>query len=373
MPEDDLQHYYEDPTYWNGIPLVAAHLDRRISGNPDVDWMDHFAATSGRVFERALVLNCGNGWVERAMLDKGIAKRAVGTDISEQLLDEARKQCEGRPIEYVQLDVNTGALPGEGIDLVVNVAAAHHIRCIDKVFRQLAEILPPDGCFVSYDYVGPHRNQWPLQMWSAAWEVNESLPADLRQDMLGYPHLPTMLVTDPSEAIHSELILETFDRYFTRTEFKAMGGAIAYPLLTHNPRAYTEDQDRWLDEFQRIIDADVRHLDEHPEDVLFAYFTGTPKKDVLAERAQLAEWSRIEEEREAAAERNGGEYYPRTMLQTLYLALAGTGVTSQPAMDNASERQTTAEAQLRELKESRSWRVTVPLRATSDLVRKIRR
>jgi hypothetical protein len=69
------------------------------------------------------------------------------------------------------------------------------------------------------------------------------------------------------------------------------------------------------------------------------------------------------------------------MLQTLYLALADRQVAQSHATATAAELRAQLaglgvspyEQQLRELKQSTSWRVTAPLRAASDLVRKIRR
>ena len=123
--------------------------------------------------------------------------------------------------------------PTSEFDLVVNHAAAHHIAAIDRVFREVCRILPADGWFVSFDYVGPHRNQYRTDAWDAAWKINRQLPESLRQDM-AYPPIPVMLQVDPTEAIHSELILQTFHRYFIEREFTPLGGALAYPLLTHN-------------------------------------------------------------------------------------------------------------------------------------------
>ena len=73
-------------------------------------------------------------------------------------------------------------------------AAAHHVREIDRLFRELCRGLPADGWFVSFDYVGPHRNQFTPEAWEAAWALSQLLPASLRQQ-LSYPHLPTMMVT----------------------------------------------------------------------------------------------------------------------------------------------------------------------------------
>ena len=81
--------------------------------------------------------------------------------------------------------------------------------------------------------------------------------------------MPVMLVVDPTEAVHSELIVDTFERYFTTGQYTALGGAIAYPLLTHNTRMFAADDEEerslWI---ERILQADDRFLAQHPESTL---------------------------------------------------------------------------------------------------------
>jgi SAM-dependent methyltransferase len=314
--------YYQG-RYWNDFDVVSRRINERISGEPSRPWFEHFAKMSGRTFERALILNCGNGWVERELLASGLILEAVGIDYSDDLLTQAKTAADegGLALTYEKVNVNTGAFPDGEFDLVVNHAAAHHIAAIDRVFRGLCRVLPDDGWLVSFDYVGPHRNQYTPEAWEELWAVNRRLPASLRQD-LQYPHLPTMLATDPTEAIHSELIVETFRRYFTVSEFTPLGGAIAYPLLTHNARMFeaTDPAERavWL---TRILEADDRFLEQHPDSSLFAYFSGMPKKSVLRETEQLSGWQAEENERERRAAESGGEYYLRGALATALIAL----------------------------------------------------
>jgi len=179
------------------------------------------------------------------------------------------------------------------------------------VFRQVSRALPEDGWFVSFDYVGPHRNQYRLDAWEEACRVNRELPPFLRQE-LEYPSVTAMVQIDPTEAVHSELIIETFRRYFIEHEYAALGGAVAYPLMTHNARLFAAPADarreRWI---ERILSVDDQFLEEHPESTLFAYFAGTPDKSVLRDTARLAVWEAEEEEREARAVAGGGEYYER--------------------------------------------------------------
>lgn len=324
--------YYQH-TYWNDLAVVREEINRRVSGDPDRYWFHRFAdLVDGRVFERALILNCGNGNVERGLFDNGLIRSCVGIDYSDDLLGQARVDNAGYAAEYHQMDVNTAAFPPGDFDLVVNFAAAHHIARIDRVFRALCERLPEDGWFVSYDYVGDHRNQYRYEIWDAAHRLNRTLPPHARQD-LRYPHLPTMLATDPTEAIHSELIRPTFARYFTEAEHRAVGGALGYLLLTHNERIFAaepDERDHWA---QVVMEADAAFTAAHPKWSLFAYFAGQPKKAVLRRKAQLAKWAAAEDEREALGEANGGEYYERSALQDLELELerlrSDTGAAAQ--------------------------------------------
>jgi hypothetical protein len=96
-----------------------------------------------------------------------------------------------------------------------------------------------------------------------------------------------------------------------------LGGAIAYPLLTHNSNMWEAKdhpaRERWLN---RILDADEEFLKEHPDSSLFAYFAGTPDKSVLRREDLLSQWEATEVRREDRASRDGGEYYKRSSLAT---------------------------------------------------------
>jgi len=320
LVNENVDVYYGG-NYWNDLPQVAARLNELVSGDPNIYWGEHFRATSGRSFDRALILNCGNGNVERGLHGHGVIAEAIGLDYSEDLLGEAREAAsrDGLPFRYHQMDVNTAVFPEDGFDLVVNHAAAHHIAYIDRVFRELCRRLPDDGVFVSHDYIGPHRNQYTWEQWDAAANLNRSLPEQFRQKMY-YPHLVTMLELDPTEAIHSELILATMRRYFTIDEIVPLGGAIAYQLLTHNHRIFSApDDDERAEVIARILAADAEFTRADPDRTWFAYIVARPDKAVLDDEENLSRWSLEEQERESKALANGGEYYEHTTLQELTL------------------------------------------------------
>ena len=320
--EDESVYY--GGGYWNDLDAVARMFKQRISGRVlRGPWFHDSNVWNERTFNRALILNCGNGWVERQLVSANLVAEAVGIDYSNALLEEARRaaQDQGLPLRYHQMNVNSVDFPAEEFDLVVNYAAAHHIAMLDRTFREICRLLPEEGRFLSFDYVGPHRNQYTSEAWERAWKVNDELPPRVRQ-VMSYPHLPTMLRTDPTEAVHSELILETLHRYFHVERFVPLGGAVAYPLLTHNEALFAltdeAEQTKWV---EYVLQADDEFLSEHPESTLFAFFVATPKKVALEQLDALGRWRKEENDREERAQRNGGEYYPRTALQDAYIRL----------------------------------------------------
>lgn len=308
---------YYSGMYWNNRAEVLAYMNERATGNPSVQWWQHLLAWRGRPFKRALAINCGNGWVERDLITFGVMESAVGIDFSPDLLATARAAATERelPIEYIEVDINTYDFDLEGVDLVINFAAAHHIASIDRVFRHLARLLGPDGVFVSYDYVGPHRNLYPTAQWEAIWRANQAMPVEFRRD-LHYAHVPTMLASDPTEAIHSELIVSTMKRYFNLPVEQYLGGGVAYELLSFNAAFHDPERDASA-LVDQVLTADEAYRALAPAaNSLFAYLLAVPGP--LPDASQLDEWTAAEEAREAAARDRGGRYYPPTMVEELY-------------------------------------------------------
>jgi SAM-dependent methyltransferase len=320
-PPCDFQ-YYTKTVYWNNFPEILAHLNRIATGDPNKGWMELLKAYPPA--SRLLSINCGNGWVERELCRYGLARSILGIDISEALLEEARReaQADGLTAEYRVMDANKATLAGLGFDYVLNHAALHHVARIDRLIREILVNMPEHGILINYDYVGPHRNQYPWEHWSRMVELWDRLPSDLRTE-LRYPHLKTMIATDPTEAVHSELIIATLQRYFDIIEQRALGGAIAYQLLWNNTALLqarnTARGAYWL---QKIIEADVEYTDGKVENSYFALLLCRPNKLVLKDECRLAVWTMEEKEREELAHRNGGRYGPRRTLEVIAEKLA---------------------------------------------------
>lgn len=314
--------YYGNTVYWNNYDLVCEVHNRRVSGRPDIDWQRHLMQAYG-TFDHAFFVNCGNGWVERDLFRLGAIRRATGSDISADLLAQAGAAAEGigLPATYFAADVNTFEAKGATYDLAVNVGAMHHVAYLDRMTRILAQMLRPNGIYAAFDYVGAHRNQYPWEMWSKIVALNAALPEEYRV-ALAYPHLPTMIHSDPSEAVHSELQVAYLERYFDLEQYTPLGGSIAYTLLYQNHALHAaQHQPEGAAVVARIMEADAAHLSERPQDNLFSFWVARPKR-VLPNRAVLRRWENEERLREEAAQREGGRYYPATAIETIYDEMA---------------------------------------------------
>lgn len=306
---------YYHGIYWNSYEYVVRHLNERAYGSPEGTWYDFVRDEHGGPYERGLSLNCGTGWVERELVAAGAVSRVVALDYLADLLTTAEEASVGFPIEFLRADVNAADFPTGPFDLVVNHAAGHHITYLDRVFRRLRELMTPAGSLVTWDYTGPHRNQYPPRVWAAAAAVNDELPIEYRSTM-DYPHLPTMLATDPTEAIHSELIDEVMTRYFRHRHHRRLGGPIAYLLLTHNHRLHGAPEDQRDELVRKIVAADVEHVERFPEDNLFTFAISTPRSEDELDPDLLQVWTMQEERREAAALDSAGRYYLPTSIET---------------------------------------------------------
>jgi len=298
--------YYQG-IYWNDYPEVRAYMCKNFTGDANKWWVEDFKERyAKKPFNHALFLNCGDGRWERDFIDKGIVKKVTAFDISPDLIAIAKKNRGRRKIKYLIADANKINFPKNQFDLVVNYAALHHTQYINRICKILADSIKSNGYLVNFEYIGPHRNQYPILQWLLAKYVNAQLPEFCQQDMK-YPHLPTMLVSDPTEAIHSELIMKCVRRYFTVVEKRDTGGGIAYLLLTHNQKMKNTSKSIQRKYINKILEYDHKLTYHKLVPNLFSYFILKPKKIAL-DKKTIRKFKKEEFLRESLSAKRRGVY-----------------------------------------------------------------
>lgn len=92
-------------------------------------------------------LGCGFGWFARFAREQGAAS-VIGYDLSENMLERARRDTPDDAVRYVQADMEELELPEASFDLVYSSLAFHYIRDFPRLLKTIRAALRPEGRFV---------------------------------------------------------------------------------------------------------------------------------------------------------------------------------------------------------------------------------
>jgi len=232
-------------TQWVQVPGVAENMNRRATGDPAIDWINHSAGllTSFAKPIKALSLGCGFGVIERRLRRHDFCQLIHGVDVAENAIESARKtaQAEGLDdLSYEVADLNTAKFPPETYDVVYAHASLHHIFQLEHVLDEIKQTLKPGGLFVVYEYIGPSQMQFPRRDLELADIFLKLIPERYRkfQRRGGIKNealrtsLDSMNSSDPSEGIRASEIVPLIASRFEIRHFRYVGGTLL--LLVFN-------------------------------------------------------------------------------------------------------------------------------------------
>jgi SAM-dependent methyltransferase len=268
---------YYTGKYWNDYPECLSLINTRLFGK-NIDWKTNLIDKDLIKFKHALILNCGNGWVERELYDAGIILKATGVEYNKELIDECIKNKEERDINYIQHDINTIYFDENTFDCVINFAACHHIRYIEEICINIRKWLKPDGYFIHNDYIGPQRNQYSKSQWLNMNTINNSINVKYNKN-LGYPDIQQMMNDDPTEAINSNRIIQVLYDLFNIDTHTKSGGAITYEILTHNSKLFNAPLDIRQKIVKMVMEKDLEYLNKSG-DSFFHFIIARNNKEV---------------------------------------------------------------------------------------------
>jgi tRNA (cmo5U34)-methyltransferase len=135
-------------------------------------------ATEGLRATRILELGVGTGETARRILARHPGAHLTGIDVSEEMLEEARRRLPDADLRAARLE---DPLPEGPFDLVVSTLAVHHLDAAGKadLFRRVAEALAPGGRFVLADVVVPERPEDAVIPCTPGYDLPDSVPDQL--------------------------------------------------------------------------------------------------------------------------------------------------------------------------------------------------
>lgn len=271
--------HYKDQ-YWNDLELVQQYINKNATDNKDIIWQIDILSRFKKYvpFKDVLIIGCGNGWVERQLFDLGIGLHFDAFDISEKYLTFAKKQLMGRNIDYFKEDINHLENLGESrYNAIFNVGVLHHTFRLSHAVWKLSRSLKPDGFMFNFDYVGPPQNQYLDNHLAILKEVNKQLPKRFQSRHKLRPEKKDFDEGDPSEAIHSDLVRPTIERYFDITYERNLNGGIAYQILWNNTNEFKKMDADAIAALEFLLKRDEEYTKLNKVPILFWYGVGVPK------------------------------------------------------------------------------------------------
>lgn len=97
--------------------------------------------------KRVLDLGCGFGWHCQYAIEHG-ASYTLGIDLSEKMLEEARKRNDSPLIEYHRMAIEDYDYPPEKYDVVISSLAFHYLESFQDICEKVHRCLTRGGTFV---------------------------------------------------------------------------------------------------------------------------------------------------------------------------------------------------------------------------------
>ncbi len=273
----DISEAWNDPKLANVLyhDWEASTYDEKWSISYDERCIDyardrfvHVAGDAEWPYERVLEIGAGTGFFVLNLMQAGLAKSAVVTDISPGMVEVAVRNGTGLGLDVTGQVADAETLPfGDGeFDLVIGHAVLHHIPDVELALREVLRVLRPGGRFV---FCGEptQRGDLVARRLSRAtwWATTRAIRLPFLRDRYGRP---AEEIVASSEAARLEAVvdLHTFDPDdLARTAMRA--GAIDVSTVTEEFTA------SWFGWPVRTVESAVRPGSLGWNWALFAYHT----------------------------------------------------------------------------------------------------
>jgi SAM-dependent methyltransferase len=270
---------------WTASPTVRRYLHELVSGHPECDWVTYAEWKHlPPVVDRALVLGCGSGWLERALAGRGRFRSIVACDFAAETVERARAEAERaglESIEYRVLDLEHEPLDGPYGAIFAN-DVLHHITDLEGIYERIHGALAPEGKFLFSEYVGPNRFQYTDDRMDLVNRYFRLIPDQLRRShvtgeiLWKRERLSAQQVAreDPTEAVRSEEVMPLAAAAFEVESVYRYGGGLLNPLLFGIVPNFDESRPEHSRLMKGLCEAEARLSDSGAIEPDFSIFVG---------------------------------------------------------------------------------------------------
>jgi SAM-dependent methyltransferase len=160
ITDDQMQAAWNDPKLANIVyhDWEAETYDDKWSISYDQRCVDYARNCFDHVlpikeqsdYETVVELGSGTGFFLLNLMQSGIGKRGVATDLSRGMVAVAARNGRdlGLPVSGAVADAESLPFATGSVDLVVGHAVLHHVPDLDRLFSEVIRVLKPGGRFV---------------------------------------------------------------------------------------------------------------------------------------------------------------------------------------------------------------------------------
>jgi demethylmenaquinone methyltransferase/2-methoxy-6-polyprenyl-1,4-benzoquinol methylase len=182
------QHFGEAARHYD-FATCAMSLGR------DAAWKRSLVAALPRFPSPVCVdLACGTGDVALLLAEKYPAGRIIGMDLTEPMLELARRRCHAKNVEFFRQDMGATDLPDQAADIVTGSYAVRNAPELRQAFVEIHRILRPGGFVALLDFSKSPKPWFQklqlivLKYWCGLWglilhgnpEVHSYIAASLK-------------------------------------------------------------------------------------------------------------------------------------------------------------------------------------------------
>lgn len=230
--------------------LYKKAIVERLIDRSDADWYVPRLFQSYIPKNRAVGIAIGSGLcalefflLENSYVEKLHVFETSQIAVSASLAEAKKRGLEhkivfhNRPLQHCDFDDCS-------VDIVLANASLHHVFDLENLFDSVHKFLVPNGFLFFDEYIGPDYMQYSEKKIELLNRFNACLPAELKKtiasngssltrDVIKNVDLEWQLKTDPSEGVHSSLIMNNVKKLFTTLYLKYNAGTLLRPIFQH--------------------------------------------------------------------------------------------------------------------------------------------
>lgn len=273
----------QSANYWI-IPAVRKRWNKLITGDENLGYEAYVSDKYLKNIDgKMLSIGSGSCTKELAFARLNPHWEITCIDFSDKLLQIGEKIAVAENltnIRFIAKDILQYNLPSNFYNVVLFNSSLHHFYHIEKFIVKINNALLPNGKLIINEYVGANRLQYSHQQLNAINKCLQIIDKPYRKMFLSSIYknkyygsgLIRMIISDPSECVHSQDIIPVIHQYFSVLEEKAVGGNLLMPVLkdiAHHFVELNEQKERILTDVFKYED---QYLTQHKSDFVFGVY-----------------------------------------------------------------------------------------------------